>query len=918
LNTTEAVANSNDYESALQAYNANDIETAFIHIRNEIQKNERSIPARILLSEILIKKQYYSSAEQELRDVWAQGADINLIIAPLGKSLLLQGKYDEVIGLTDERRLHSKGKLSFKLLKAKAFTNDYDYVTAEIIYKEVIQEYVQNVEAKVELASIYIFESHYGKSTKLLNEVKEKAENLSRYWQVKGQLASSEKYLEEALNYYQIANELEPNNAWTLRSMARTYVELNDYFKARDIVNSLLTSYPNDIQAQLLNSNIQKLLGEYKLADEVLSKLTNQLSNGDESFMLSKPQLILIDALSSYGQENWLQAKNKFKSYLKQNSDVDDINVVMLLADVYIKAGEPESALELLSNNENKLLNNKDYALILVGLYLQFKKNFKADYVLERLSQQFENDEDILILSAKLLSNTGQDSKALELFKTFQGHKSTKYTHGLGVTLLREGDAESALIYTKSITELVPENVSYQLLHVQVLLQLKEFKQANQIIEDLYKKFPENSQVKFSYAYMQFSLKNTEKARSLFKELVQLSPSDGKSWFVLAQMEYDDGNVQDATAILEQQSKNQQFKSQALYKLTELYYSEQEYKKSLSVVNVLLKLSRLDSKALSMKVKNLIALNDLTEAKGQINILTGLWSRDARNLVKLSRLKLRLGDEVGAEQSLEEAYKLLPSALPVIIEISKVKIRRNKFDEVSKILTKAKSIGFSDNINITLLTADLQSAQGNNRLALMHYSKALNMEPSNVIALVKLYQSYQLQPYSTAFTNQLSTLVENNPEYVLHRHILADYLFNFSKYEQAKFQYQLLLTKSIPNAKRALALNNLSIIYIDNGNFKEAVKTAEQAFTMQPSPAVADTLGWSLVLLGEVERGLALLRQAFSMVSTNTEIQYHIAYALVKLNRVEEAKRLLLDITNQTQNTHENELAKKSLNELEG
>jgi Flp pilus assembly protein TadD len=48
-------------------------------------------------------------------------------------------------------------------------------------------------------------------------------------------------------------------------------------------------------------------------------------------------------------------------------------------------------------------------------------------------------------------------------------------------------------------------------------------------------------------------------------------------------------------------------------------------------------------------------------------------------------------------------------------------------------------------------------------------------------------------------------------------------------------------------------------------------------------------VGWALTLSGEAEEGLSYLKQAYSMSSSDTEVNYHLAYALAKLDRKAEA-----------------------------
>ena len=193
---------------------------------------------------------------------------------------------------------------------------------------------------------------------------------------------------------------------------------------------------------------------------------------------------------------------------------------------------------------------------------------------------------------------------------------------------------------------------------------------------------------------------------------------------------------------------------------------------------------------------------------------------------------------------------------------------------------------------------------------------ALKQDDANIIALVKLSQVSNTKTLSKKYTQQLSYLVSEYPERTLQRHTFADHLLAHKKFEQAKLQYQVLITQDIPSSKRALALNNLATIHLHENEFQSAVEVSKQAFEMLPSPAIIDTLGWSLVLLGDVDKGLSYLRQAFSMSSNRPDTKYHIAYALVKLERHEEAKVLLMSIAKLPDTFIEHKLAKQLLNSL--
>jgi tetratricopeptide (TPR) repeat protein len=665
-----------------------------------------------------------------------------------------------------------------------------------------------------------------------------------------------------------------------------------------------------------MKGSILKLLGDRELSNQVLTKLSNQLSSIDESYMLSQPQLLLIDAMSSYRQEKWLQTKNKLQKYINHGIENDDMSSIVLLADVLVKLGQSEQALELLSKYEFHIIKNKNDALILAGLYIQFDQDFKADYVLNILRTQHANDEDILILSAKVLSKRGQNKEAIKLLESANINGGVHYTHTLAVIALRLGDLDKSLTYVKSLISTSPEVIEYQLLYVEVLIQRRQFDEAEKVIVDLYQKQPDNTQIQFSYAMLQFNLENIAVAKKMFTDLVTANPEDGESWFILAQIAYDLGNVDETISILERQTKIDSHKSKALYKLAEIHFAQMAYDESLVAVNVLLRTNRLDAKALAIKAKNLIALQQIKEAKRQLDILFGLWSENARNLLKLSRLQLKVNDYIAAEKSLNIAYNLQPNALPVVIDLIKLNIRLNKLIEATNVLVKAEQVGYLKNNYLIILKGDIELAKNNFNAAFNYYLTVLKNDDSNVVALIKLSKISQTKALSDNFIQQLTYLVDKYPDRAIQRHTFADHLFERNKLEQAKFQYQSLIVQDIPSSKRAWALNNLAIIYQREGTYQEAVDVAQQAFSMLPAPAIIDTLGWSLTLLGDVEKGLAYLRQAFSMYSTSPEIKYHIAYALVELNRKEEAKSLLTQIIKLPDTFAEFKLAEQLLSTL--
>jgi tetratricopeptide (TPR) repeat protein len=328
----------------------------------------------------------------------------------------------------------------------------------------------------------------------------------------------------------------------------------------------------------------------------------------------------------------------------------------------------------------------------------------------------------------------------------------------------------------------------------------------------------------------------------------------------------------------------------ATYQLAELYFSEQDFENSLSLISNYLLSNRLDTFASELKAKNLIALNQTEPAKIQLSQLFGFWIDDANKLFRLSSLQLRIQDYGGAEKSLAAALELMPKSLPVFIETIKLQVKQNKFKDAESTIKSAEMAGFKGNAYLYILKGDVAQGKDNLGAAYSLYAMALKKDEENVIALMKLAQISNSDKLSKQFIPYLTSLVNKKPDSALKRRILAEHLLTHKHWDASKFQYQLLLTQSLPDDQRALALNNLASIHIVKKEYKLAVTQAKQAIEITNTiPGFFDTLGWALTLLGEVKEGLSYLRQAYSMSSSDPEVNYHLAYALVQLDRKVEA-----------------------------
>ena len=895
------LAESDHYESALQAYNQGDINTAYIHLKNALQEKETNLPAKLLYAQVLNQRGSYSLAEQELINALKLGADINLVIKPLGESLLYQGRYNEALQLDDKQNLNQLGQQAFCIIKANAYQALKKIDEAIIEYQAALQYQPENVDARLGLSSLYIFTNNYSKANDLLTDIHLLAPNNSKSWRLKGELARSQNQLNQAINYFLKSQSVNPDDLDTLSSLAKTYMAIEEYYKAESIIEQSLTIRSFNPQLQMLKSDLLLKLNKPEQANQVLAELSNQLSSINQDYILSQPHLLLTDAMSSYKQKNWKQARSKFELYLShtQTKSESDISAVMLLADTHIQLDGKRDALELLSKHEKEMLDYKDYALTLAGLYIDFSKRLEADMLLDTLRERYPHDETLMILSAKALTDIGQTERALNLLQSAEEYISSPSEHfnyTLALILFKQNLLSKSLGYSQSLADQFPEQPRYALLQSQTLLRLNQKEKADLLIEQLYKKHPKDRNVKYHFALLQKNKGQYKQAQSLLRELVSENEFDHSAWFLLAETEYKLGNISKTIGILEKQATEPTHMNMALHQLADIHFIEQDYKQSLLVINDLLKIDGLDQKAILMKSKCLIELERFPQADKQLGKLLGFWSEDPRKLLQLSKLQIQTGNFIGSEETLTLAYKLAPKALPVIIDLIKSKIRLRKISEAKQNLNTGFTL-YPQQEFLIILQGDIAVIEQDLEAGFNDFLQVLEKEKPNSmsIALMKMTQISYKEPLVERFTKVLESLVNKHPEEGLYRNVLADHFLVNKQYAKAKSQYQkLITTKNIPWMKRGLALNNLATIHIRDKEYKNAVQLAKQALQISGLGApIVDTYGWALTLSGDLKQGLAHLRQAYTLSSSTPEIQYHLAYTLVKLERASEAKPIL-------------------------
>ncbi len=488
--TAHATVDTDDYEKALMASDQSLHDEAHIHIRNLLKKHPSHLPGQLLYGEILLNKKMPAEAQVEFEKALAMGADENNVIELLATALFEQSKYQAVLALNAKSTPTTKSLKRYQLIRASAF---YALGNSQAAIRELNQLAIlspKDPDVQLELINIYLDLNDLNNADERLSLVAKLAQDEPKFWYLKGRLNSLQQDYDSAIRNYQQSLQLESKKSSTYKALANAYIANGQLDKASDALESALALTPNDPLAIYIQSEILKQTNQHQASEKALDYISNRISIIDERTKQLNPQLLLIDAMSSYSGGNWQQSVRKFNAYLENNPD--DMNALVLLSQVYHQMNQPEEALRILLPHESQLLINPEYALILAVAYVENDDVMSAERLLQRRLVLNKQDVSATLLLVKIYEQQEKYQRAYQLLTAPTLPYTSLVTQSLATITYKMQRFTESLRYVDAMLDPIVEgdtiNPSIGLFRVELLRKLGRLDEAlsgvEQIIQD--------------------------------------------------------------------------------------------------------------------------------------------------------------------------------------------------------------------------------------------------------------------------------------------------------------------------------------------------------------------------------------------------------------------------------------------------
>lgn len=873
------------YEKALMAFRNNDSSSAIIELKNAIQQNQNYVAAHILLGEIYLKQKSLSEAEVQINLANQLGADKSLTIKPLAQLYLYQMKYQELLKEIDPLRFNRELQPILYAYRGHAHVQMSQLHEALNDYAMAAQIDPSLLEATVGKAQVLLLRGDIKTASLEADKAMQLAPQDPGTWYLKGSIAHAQFNLEDALKNYDKTLEIDPDYFNARSARAGLLVDLFQDERAKIDLHYLREKFPFDPKSAYLHSVVLSRNNQADEASQELEKAGELINSISPEFIIKQPQLLMLAGLINYSLNRFDTAYDLLNQYVKQYPE--QLGAYRLLGSVLLAKNEPEKVVELLKPVLVRNPNDHRLMFLLGNAYMQVGKHDLANSVLEKATALNKGNDKIHTEIGLNRLMMGQDLLATQELEIALSNNPANIQAGIPLVAMyiAQGEAEKALHTAQALYDKAPKNPILINLLGTAQVAAKQYKPARQSFEKALSIDPDFITAQLNLSKLDVGENHTDAAKQRLQKVQQKFPDNIAVALELATVEQAAGRFDDANQWLSKARALDRKSLPTVLALIDLKLKTGKASEALSLAQAEEINFPHNMQLNEALVRGYLATNSKDNAVNVLRMMAQEARFNAKLLYKIASYQRDLGDHGEVIKTLKKAVlgdeKHLPS------QIALVETELN-YGSPAFALSRAQNLlkQYPDKAFAYQLLGDIALRERDYEKAAIQYQIAFDKDPDTSLVM-KLYQALKQSQQDNKAYNALEQWLKKHPGDEIVMSAFAEEQLRAGRLAVAQKYYETLLEKH-PN--QAQFLNNLAFIYFNSGN-KKALALAEQAQKLQPDLASAnDTLGWILVNNDQAEQGLHYLRNAQSRASQDPEIRYHIAVALDRLQRQQEAK----------------------------
>jgi len=826
------------------------------------------------------------------------------------------------------------------------YMKDGNYQGAIVIYKTVLENAPETMDARLALAQAYLgagkmeqaeknFEKYlrqnpYDKSVlldmaKLSGYRKDNQgaiDQLQEY--LKENSNSSEAYELLGKNYWLVgaksqarasfekAIEVAPDEATPKLAMAQYYMAEGQQDEARSYIDAILEKDPTQNDAlhyrarELLDAGdtagyheiLQTILKHHPndhYSKYALAKVMISQKNQDEALNMAN-QLLLEAPRSGYAQrikglvhyEN-KEYKDAIDAYLESVAIRPDLESYLYLGLSQYGAGDLETAisnLRIAAERSTKMIKARE----MISLILLQQKRYNESIAEAEKILAIEPDNVVArVIMGDVYSAQGEADKALEQLKEIT-ERDPNYVAAflkMGALYFAQGDLSESEAALQGAMKAAPDSLRPRLVLSDFYLKSGKMGMARKVLDQGLTGGKEDVSIYVYLARMELAENRPGEARKHLVKAKAISDSTPAPYMIMAS----------------------------------IALAEKKPELAIEEYDALLEKQPGFLRAQLAKAVTLETLQRPEEAEAVYK--DSLASKNHMAFMAYSSFKRKSGDEEGALAVINQGLGINSGEPELLKAKADVLLALKRFDEVLVMTKELESYSqvaaYTLRVRTHMLNKDVEAAittareltdfnpksvQGHLLLADVYMSarrseewgKALQdgvakcgPDSSLLIELSRYYAS--TGDYNKAL-NYLDSVVGSNDRLFKAHSMRGDIYYQMGRTDDAVDNYRQALKL---NQEYVPALNNLAMIYLDDSKTASvALRLAYKAYVQVPwNASVMDTFGYALAVNGKKDEAVSVLEKVANVQKDNPIVNYHLGYAYYKAGKKKQARELL-------------------------
>ncbi|MSP66675.1 MAG: PEP-CTERM system TPR-repeat protein PrsT [Alphaproteobacteria bacterium] len=876
------------YDEALTFYEKGDTRAAIVALKAALVAEPRHLPARVLLGQAYLRNGDIVAAEFELLRAREMGADENSIIVPLAQAYLLQGKAREVLGEFRTRGRPRDVETEPLLLHGAAHLKRLHVIEAEQSFREAAQLRPDYAAPELGLAQALVFRGDVAGAAERVQAARQRDPEHADVWALTGDVRRLQGDNRGAIEAYGMAIARNPSHISARLGRAGALIHTNQNDAAFADVNAILDMLPNEPQAAYLLAVLLARQQRTQNALTVLREVAAIVGGYDIDRLDYSPALLLIGGVAHYLTDNLDQAYtllSRYRDLVRHNAIANRV-----LASVLTRRGESQRAVALLEESVGVTGGDVQLLAQLAATYLSQGQYVRATETFERAAAAYPKQAAIRT-QLGLARLWGGDSRqaaedlqqALALDPTSQ-----RAEYLLAVSQLHHHDYAAALTTAERLASREPTNPLAANFRGAAQTGLGDVAAARLSFEQAVTLSPRYLPAQLNLARLMIRTGQPDAARERLVQVLAQNTGSVTAMLELARIDQQLGRLTDAVVWAERARAAAGSDREATALLMDLYVRVSRSEDALMVARDLESLAPDDVDVVEAIGKVELATLRHLRASTTFRRAGELLAGSPEGLHRVANYLLRARDTEGARQLLRRALLVNQSYLPAYAALVEIELGNGNLGEAMRIANEANGAQPAAALG-QILRGDVLARQGRLVEAEAAYSSALAREPSSNI-VVRLYRIKRDRNQHAAGVKLLEDWLAERPDDPVVRLVLATAHIHAKQPETAIALLERMVADGVQSAA---VLNNLAWLYHEKGDSR-ALAMAERAYALTPDDvATIDTLGWIATHRGDTMRGLNLLREAHARASTDPRVRYHLAVALRRAGRTQEARREL-------------------------